>query len=258
MLTTKEYNRISGRHVHLHDHQALAYANSKGHYGQVTIGNQHYHARRLSHYPLYFNPDHSIYVPTFYVVNQLPAGMPTTDVTCFDYQLPGSEKKQIKFETALQSQLKLTSGNFTGRSTITSLLHGLYGGLVFIGILISLTMAITTTIVIYFKQITEGFADQERFATMQQVGLSESETVKSIHRQVLIVFLLPVVGAIINLCFAFPAIRQIMIQLSLYNLPLMVTVGIIVTAILMILYLLIYGLTTRIYRQIVDQPIANH
>lgn len=258
MLTTKEYSRITGRHVHLGDHQALAYANSKGHYGQVTIGNQHYRARRLNRYPFYFNPDHSIYVPTFYVVNQLPAGMPTTDVTCFDYQLAGSEKKRIKFETALQSQLKLTSGNFTGRSTITSLIHGLYGGLVFIGILISLTMAITTTIVIYFKQITEGYADQERFATMQQVGLSESETVKSIHSQVLMVFLLPVVGAIINLCFAFPAIRQIMIQLSLYNLPLMVTVGIIVTVSLLILYLLIYGLTTRIYRQIVDQPIANH
>lgn len=258
MITTQEYNRITGQHVHLDDHQALAYANSKGHYGQVTIANQQYHARRLSHFPFYFNPDHSIYVPTFYVVNQLPAGMPTTDVTCFDYRLAGSEKQQIKFETALQSQLKLTAGNFTGRATITSLIHGLYGGLVFIGILISLTMAITTTIVIYFKQITEGYADQERFATMQQVGLSERETVKSIHSQVLMVFLLPVVGAIINLCFAFPAIRQIMIQLSLYNLPLMITVGVIVTVSLLVLYLLIYGLTTRTYRQIVDQPIANH
>ncbi len=69
MMTTKEYNRITGRHVRLRDHQALAYANSKGHYGQVTIGHQHYHARRLSHFPFYFNPDHNIYVPTFYVVN---------------------------------------------------------------------------------------------------------------------------------------------------------------------------------------------
>ncbi|WP_283583128.1 ABC transporter permease [Limosilactobacillus difficilis] len=258
LLTTKEYNRITNNHVHLNNDQALAYSSNKGHYGRVRINNQQYHAKKLANYPLYFNLDHSIYTPTFYVVNHLPAGLPTTTVTCFDYQLKGKTEKQINFESALQSQLKLTTSNFTGKATITSLINGLYGGLVFIGILISITLAITTTIVIYFKQITEGYADQERFATMQQVGLSEKETIKSIHSQVLMVFLLPVIGALINLCFAFPAIRQIMVQLSLYNLPLMITVGVIVTVSLLVLYLIIYGLTTCTYRQIVDQPLTGH
>lgn len=258
LLTTKEYNRITNNHVHLNNDQALAYSSSKGHYGRVRINNQQYHAKKLANYPLYFNLDHSIYTPTFYVVNHLPAGLPTTTVTCFDYQLKGKTEKQINFESALQSQLKLTTSNFTGKATITSLINGLYGGLVFIGILISITLAITTTIVIYFKQITEGYADQERFATMQQVGLSEKEIIKIIHSQVLMVFLLPVIGALINLCFAFPAIRQIMVQLSLYNLPLMITVGVIVTVSLLVLYLIIYGLTTCTYRQIVDQPLTGH
>lgn len=138
------------------------------------------------------------------------------------------------------------------------MINSLYGGLVFVGILISLALAITTTIVIYFKQISEGYADRKRFKTMQQVGLSEKETVKSIHSQVLMVFLLPVVGAIVNLCFAIPAIRQIMIQLNFYNLPLMITVGIIVAISLLILYLILYGLTTRTYRQIVDGQVEEN
>lgn len=253
LLTTKEYNRITKQHVRLADNQALAYANNKGHYGKVTINGHTYQAKRLNHYSLYFNPDHSIYTPSFYVVNQLPKGTPTTTVTSFDYRMKGTQKQRIKFEGELQAGLNMKNGQFTAKETISSLINGLYGGLVFIGILISLVLAITTTIVIYFKQISEGMADAERFATMQQVGLSEKETVKSIHSQVLMVFLLPLVGAVINLGFAFPAIRQIMIQLSLYNLPLMITVGVIVSISLLILYLVIYGLTTRVYRHIVEQ-----
>ncbi|WP_295745670.1 FtsX-like permease family protein [uncultured Limosilactobacillus sp.] len=258
LISAKEYNRITHQHIHLNGNQALAYGNGKGHFGKVTIANRTYHAKKLAHYPSYFNPDHGIYPPTFYVVNQLPTGMSKLFVNSFDYQLNGHSKQRIRFESALQSALQVNNGNFTGKATITSLLSGLYGGLVFIGILISLALGITTTIVIYFKQLSEGYADQERFATMQQVGLSEQETIKSIHSQVLMVFLLPVVGAVINLGFAIPAIRQIMIQLNFYNMPLMMTVGIIITVSLLILYLTIYGLTTRVYRQIVDQPLHNN
>lgn len=258
LLTTNEYNRITDQHVHLAGNEALTYTNNKGHAGTLIVNDQKYHARKLQHFSGYFNPDHSIYTPTFIIANKLPKSLPLTTVTTFNYQLPGSQKQRIKFENALQAKLRINNLSFTGKATITSLINGLYGGLVFVGILISLTLAITTTIVIYFKQISEGYADRNRFKTMQQVGLSEKETVKSIHSQVLMVFLLPVVGAIVNLCFAIPAIRQIMIQLNFYNLPLMITVGIIVAISLLILYLILYGLTTRTYRQIVDSQVEEN
>lgn len=254
MLKTADYNRITHQHVRLTDNQALTYANNKGRDGKITVANHTYAAKKLAHFDQYFNPDHSIYTPTFIIVNKIPQKLPLVNVTTFNYRLNGKEKDRINFETALQSQLKINNLNYTGKATISSLLNGLYGGIVFVGILISLALAVTTTIVIYFKQISEGYADHERFHTMQQVGLSEQETVKSIHSQVLMVFLMPVIGAIINLCFAIPAIRQIMVQLSFYNLPLMLTVGIVVAVILLIAYLILYGLTTRTYRQIVDQP----
>ena len=258
LLTTNEYNRITNQHVHLTGNEALTYTNNKGHDGTLIVNNQKYHARKLQHFSGYFNPDHSIYTPTFIIANKLPKSLPLTTVTTFNYQLSGNQKQRIKFENALQAKLGINNHSFTGKATITSLINSLYGGLVFVGILISLALAITTTIVIYFKQISEGYADRKRFKTMQQVGLSEKETVKSIHSQVLMVFLLPVVGAIVNLCFAIPAIRQIMIQLNFYNLPLMITVGIIVAISLLILYLILYGLTTRTYRQIVDGQVEEN
>lgn len=258
LLTTNEYNRITNQHVHLTGNEALTYTNNKGHDGTLIVNNQKYHARKLQHFSGYFNPDHSIYTPTFIIANKLPKSLPLTTVTTFNYQLSGNQKQRIKFENALQAKLGINNLSFTGKATITSLINSLYGGLVFVGILISLALAITTTIVIYFKQISEGYADRKRFKTMQQVGLSEKETVKSIHSQVLMVFLLPVVGAIVNLCFAIPAIRQIMIQLNFYNLPLMITVGIIVAISLLILYLILYGFTTRTYRQIVDGQVEEN
>lgn len=258
LLTTNEYNRITNQHVHLTGNEALTYTNNKGHDGTLIVNNQKYHARKLQHFSGYFNPDHSIYTPTFIIANKLPNSLPLTTVTTFNYQLSGNQKQRIKFENALQAKLGINNLSFTGKATITSLINSLYGGLVFVGILISLALAITTTIVIYFKQISEGYADRKLFKTMQQVGLSEKETVKSIHSQVLMVFLLPVVGAIVNLCFAIPAIRQIMIQLNFYNLPLMITVGIIVAISLLILYLILYGLTTRTYRQIVDGQVEEN
>lgn len=258
LLITNEYNRITNQHVHLTGNEALTYTNNKGHDGTLIVNNQKYHARKLQHFSGYFNPDHSIYTPTFIIANKLPKSLPLTTVTTFNYQLSGNQKQRIKFENALQAKLGINNLSFTGKATITSLINSLYGGLVFVGILISLALAITTTIVIYFKQISEGYADRKRFKIMQQVGLSEKETVKSIHSQVLMVFLLPVVGAIVNLCFAIPAIRQIMIQLNFYNLPLMITVGIIVAISLLILYLILYGLTTRTYRQIVDGQVEEN
>ena len=187
------------------------------------------------------------------VVNHLPQGVATMNVTTMNYRLTGGNTKQVAFETDLQQRLGLVNLQFTGAATITALFKELYGGMVFIGILVSLALAITTTIVIYFKQISEGYADQHRFTTMQEVGLSEAETTKSIHSQVLMVFMLPIIGAVINLFFAFPAIRQIMVQLNFYNLPAMVLIAGIITLALLFLYLIIYGLTTKVYQHIVDQ-----
>lgn len=251
-VSSHDYRKITGKPAHLRDNQALIYSPAKQHTGQVTIAGHRYQAKNLSQLSFAFNPEHSIYAPAFVIVNHLPAGLPKMNVTGFNYRLKGSDRQHIRFENDLQAHLQLANMQLTGRYNIHYLFNSLYGGMVFAGIMISLALGITTTIVIYFKQISEGYADQYRFKTMQQVGLSKRETTKSIHSQVLMVFMLPIAGAVINLLFAIPAIKQIMTQLSFYNLQLMITVAVAITAALMVIYLLIYGLTTRVYHQIVD------
>ena len=252
MINANTYQRLTGNHPHLTAKQALLYSPAKPRAGKLTVNGQTYQTKAIHRLSFAFNPDHSIYTPAFMVVKQLPQGLPTMSVTSFNYQLAGT-KKRLAFEATLQQSLALPNPQVTGQTIITALLKQMYGGLVFVGILISLALGITTTIVIYSKQISEGYADQQRFTTMQQVGLSERETTKSIHSQVLMVFMLPIAGAIVNLLFALPAIRQIMIQLSFYNQRAMVIIAGAITLALLALYLVIYGLTTRIYHQIVEK-----
>lgn len=251
-VTSKTYNRLTGNHVQLDNRHALIYSPAHKHSGKLTIAGNTYQTKPINRLSFALNPEHSIYSPFFVIVNRLPQKLPTMTVTSFNYRLKGSENQHISFENALQQNLNLQDMWFNGWHTIHSLFSGLYGGLVFIGILISLALGVTTTIVIYFKQVSEGYADRRRFHTMQQVGLSEKETTKSIHSQVLMVFMLPIIGAVINLAFAFPAIRQIMMQLNFYNFSLMATTALTITIALLAAYLFIYGLTTKIYHQIVD------
>ena len=224
MVNANTYQRLTGNHPHLTAKQALLYSPAKPRAGKLTVNGQTYQTKAIHRLSFAFNPDHSIYTPAFMVVKQLPQGLPTMSVTSFNYQLADT-KKRLAFEATLQQSLALPNPQVTGQTTITALL----------------------------KQISEGYADQQRFTTMQQVGLSERETTKSIHSQVLMVFMLPIAGAIVNLLFDLPAIRQIMIQLSFYNQRAMVIIAGAITLALLALYLVIYGLTTRIYHQIVEK-----
>ena len=252
-MSTATYNQITDKHVKLAANKALIYSPAKEHRGALQIGTQKYQATPIYDFHYYFNPSHAIYSPIFIITNMLPANTITINFTGINYHLNGSKKAHLNFENDLQAQLHLPNQVYSSRTNLRSQLTSLYGGIVFLGILISFALGITTTVVIYFKQITEGYEDQYRFKTMQQVGLSEKETTKSIHSQVLMAFMLPVVGAIINLCFAIPAIRQILIQFNFYNVRLMIIIAVSITFILLCLYFAIYGLTTRMYRKIVEQ-----
>ena len=252
-MSTATYNQITDKHVKLAANKALIYSPAKEHRGALQIGTQKYQATPIYAFHYYFNPSHAIYSPIFIITNMLPANTTTINFTGINYHLNGSKKAHLNFENDLQAQLHLPNQVYSSRTNLRSQLTSLYGGIVFLGILISFALGITTTVVIYFKQITEGYEDQYRFKTMQQVGLSEKETTKSIHSQVLMVFMLPVVGAIINLCFAIPAIRQILIQFNFYNVRLMIIIAVSITFILLCLYFAVYGLTTRMYRKIVEQ-----
>ena len=253
MLSAQTCQRLTGKTVNLKNNEILTYSPPQVYQGKISIGHHQYQAKSLRHFDYYINPDHAIFSPIFVVANRVPTEMGQMTISCFNYSTTASSPRRAKFELTLQNHLQVANLNFTGRAYIKNQLTSLYGGLVFIGILMSMTLGVTTVVVIYFKQITEGYEDRQRFKTMQEVGLSKQETTKSIHSQVLMVFMLPVIGAIVNLAFAIPGIKQILQQLGFYNSQIMLTTAISITVSLLFLYLIIYALTTHVYRQIVNQ-----
>ncbi len=130
--------------------------------------------------------------------------------------------------------------------------YALYGGLFFLGLFLGALFIMATVLIIYYKQISEGYEDKQRFYIMQQVGMSKAEVKKSIHSQVLTVFFLPLVTAIIHIVFAFKMITMMLEILNLTNVSLFVTCTIATVIIFAVFYTAVYSLTARTYYRIVE------
>lgn len=129
---------------------------------------------------------------------------------------------------------------------------GTFAGLFVLGIVLSVVFMFATVLIIYYKQITEGYEDQKRFDIMQKVGMTKKEIRKSINSQMLTVFFLPLVAAGIHLCFAFSIIRLILQMLNMTNVTLFVQATLICFAVFGVFYLLVYRITSNAYYSIVS------
>lgn len=132
---------------------------------------------------------------------------------------------------------------------------GLYGGMFFIGVYLGTMFLMATILIIYYKQITEGTEDKERFAIMQKVGMSYAEVKRSIRSQVLTVFFLPLIMAAIHVVFAFPMINKILAVLNLTNTGLFAICTLCCFAVFALIYIAVYLLTAKVYYRIVKREI---
>lgn len=129
---------------------------------------------------------------------------------------------------------------------------GLYGGLFFLGIILGIVFIFAAVLIMYYKQVSEGYEDQSRFEIMQKVGMTKREIKKSINSQMLTVFFMPLIAAGVHLAFAFPMIYKMLILFGLVNkvFLIMVTVGCFL--LFALLYMLVYKITSRAYYSIVS------
>lgn len=125
------------------------------------------------------------------------------------------------------------------------------GGLLFLGIFLGTMFIISMALVIYYKQISEGYEDKERFSIMQKVGLERTEVRGTIRSQVLMVFFLPLVTAIIHITVAFPMITKLLAVLNLKNIPLFAVCTAVTMVLFSVIYGMVYALTSREYYRIV-------
>lgn len=174
--------------------------------------------------------------------------------TSYDFNLSKSEGMSVKEAT------DALIANYPGDTTYMMVdtqegnyedLLSLYASFLFIGIFLSFLFIMATVLIMYYKQITEGYEDKKRFEIMQKVGLNKREVKKTINSQVLTVFFLPLVVAAIHIVFAFPMIEKMLRLLYLDNTNLYIMTTVICFGVFALVYVLIYFLTSKVYYGIV-------
>ena len=258
-VSLADYNKAQHTNIKLNKNEALFYCpDLKAKPTALNIGGQHLKLQSIKSFNLFANYDHSIVQPAFIIFNNIDIFQKLTKEP-FIYltflNTKGTTRENLRFASILQTKLGLSNTEYTSKYLTETQLTPIFGSFLFLGVIISIILLIITTMMIYYKQIAEGLEDRQNFQTMQQIGLSQRETSQTIHSQILMVFGFPILGAIINACFAFPAIRSILKLFSIYNFKMVLAVSSSVIVSMIAFYLLIYLLTTRIYRQIINQRI---
>lgn len=260
-----DYNRIQKQNVHLAKDEILMYS-SKGGYdkNRLTIKGKTYKVRHIDSFDFYFDYEQTIFKPIFVFAKDKTVCEQISGkwLYAMGYDISGKKSDLKRYAAGLGDKFTAVVNknsqepymdSFTDRPSVSDLFNQLFGGLLFIGIFVSIVMLIATVVVMYYKQVSEGYADRDRFKTMQQVGLSREETKSAINSQVLTVFMLPIIGAAVNVGFAIPAIQKMLVLLSMYDKLLLVKFGIVSLAVTFLGYVAVYKLTTNVYESIVNR-----
>ncbi len=271
----EEFNRLAGTKEILGENEVLLYDPS-GRFPEgntLTIGERTYSLRKTE-FDLSQAGDnvmitqvetYALIVPNEEIPRLFLGG--SDDLTnyapgfTYSFDVEGDRKEISKIGNALLQ--RISAGPLPGDSSYESLwienaadsyedFVSLYGGLFFLGIFLGLLFLLGTMMIIYYKQVSEGYEDARRFSIMQKVGMSRKEVKKSIHSQVLMVFFLPLLTAILHLGFAFPMLQKILWMMNLTNFWVIFGSAAGCVIIFSIIYAIIYGITARTYYKIVE------
>ena len=257
MITQEEYNRKEKQNVSLKEQEILTYTtNGKCGKKQINIAGQNYQVKKeLSEMTSQPKSTAEMY-KTLYIV--FANAEQIERIESFSYadkfNLKGDDGKQKETLEQIQNEFyeKFPDGTMESRMLSRSSFYELYGGLFFIGIYLGSMFIMATVLIIYYKQISEGYDDRERYQIMQKVGMSKKEVKRSIRSQVLSVFFLPLVVAVIHVAVAFKVMTKILGVLNLTNVSLFAVCTIITIAVFAVFYIIVYSITAKEYYRIVN------
>lgn len=142
--------------------------------------------------------------------------------------------------------------NVESRESSRADYYSIYGGLFYLGVLLCVVFVCATVLIIYYKQVCEGYEDQARFDIMQKVGMTRREIRRSVNSQLLTVFFLPLLGAGLHLAFAFPMLRRLLMLFELQNVALFAWASVVTFAVFAVFYSIVYRVTSAAYYSIVS------
>ena len=177
--------------------------------------------------------------------------------TQIEFEYDGTKEEKIACADAVSKVISSkgleTSGYLESRTDNEKEFYSLYGGLFFLGLFLGIMFLMVTVMIIFYKQISEGYDDRERYIIMEKVGMSNAEVKGSIQSQIRIVFFLPLVMAAVHVAAAFPMIRRLLAMLNLTNVPLFVTCLVVTILVFTAIYYLVFRITSRAYYKIVSR-----
>ncbi len=262
--TLEDYNQMENKEVSLKEGEALIYTLRGDIPGdKIVLNNYELNIKeRLDAFEVerieYLSDSYYVVVDSLNTIEQIYKSLEGKDDMpemsyYYGFDVNGDSDTQIKLTTNLQDAVSnLGLGiRVEGAEISKAEFYTLYGGLFFLGLFIGLLFIMATVIIIYYKQIAEGYDDKARFEIMQKVGMSHREIKKSIHSQVLTVFYLPLITAIIHIAFAFNVITKMLSIFNLTNISLYAICTAVTIIVFAFFYTIIYTLTARTYYKIV-------
>ncbi len=257
-LSLDDYNDIMGESRTLKDDEILLYSPRQKYEGQTfkLSGKEYKISEQLENFvgngQIASNISSAYYIvlSSQDKLTALSEKTKTPLVTYYGFNSSKDDKAQEELYYEIKKELKIEVESRV-QARIGAL--GLYGGLFFLGIFLGSLFLMATVLIIYYKQISEGYEDRERFIIMQNVGLSKAEVKEAIRSQILTVFFLPLVVAGIHVMAAFPLMSKLLSLLNMTNTTLYVLSTIGCFVVFAILYIIIYSLTAKTYYKIVSK-----
>lgn len=276
IVPIEDYNKLMGKNETLGENEVLVFTAKLSNYKESTLNIDSTGELKIKKYVddyIGYGRDMSITNSSIYVfvndydefVKQFedilsPNGTPAAYshyVTGFDLDCDNS--KQITLIYAVHE--KISTGNILPQTASVStdgaaysrdMFLGLYGGLFFLGILLGIVFIFAAVLIMYYKQISEGYEDRARFDIMQKVGMTDREIKKSINSQVLTVFFAPLIVAGIHLSFNFPLINRTITLLGFTNPALLIGTTLTCFLVFALFYIVVYRITSRSYYTIIS------
>lgn len=276
VIPLEDYNRVMGEDAGLPEGEALLYCTKGNRYPYDSFTIEGCGTWKIAEIVPEFvsngmetaqiSTSYFLFVPTMEEFEQINAVQrevygeyASTPCAYYGFDLGGSAEEQKAVTEAVRSRLEpLAFPEESVQIRVEGMAQeridtmGMYSGLFFVGILLGIVFVAGTVLIMYYKQITEGYEDQKRFEVLQKVGMTRREIKKSINSQILTVFFLPLLTAGIHTGFAFPFVKKILVFFSVNNTLLLVCVTVGCYLIFAVFYVLVYLATSRVYYRIVS------
>lgn len=263
------YNAMTGENLELSDQEAVVYTSSKTPYGKdhfqiedtvfsVVEEPDEIPMEKKQDFPVM--ESYILFVEDQTVINNLISSLPKAGEAPMEYSygfdLTGSEEKKEAAASAITKRIQndyAIEGYVELRGVYEEDFHVFYGSFLFLGVFLGGLFLMATVLIIYYKQISEGFEDRNRYQIMQKVGMSRREVKKTVNSQIRMVFFLPLGLAVLHLMAAFQLIRRLLSSLNLTNTNLIIACTIGTILIFAVIYVFVFKMTAREYYKIVTK-----